>query len=281
MFGSKKRREKRENAKKEKVGVIRLKGEIISVKNRPEAINLANYEGIIKKTFELENLKAVALAISSPGGSPVQSELVYECIRYYADKKGIQVLTFIEEVGASGGYWLACAGDEIYALESSIIGSIGVVGGGFGFHKLIEKLGIERRIFTQGNNKVMLDPFLPLQEEHMERIGQVQAGIHTAFINLVKKHRSGKLSSDESELFSGAFWTGKPALEHGLVDGIGSMHKVCRERFGDDILFHEEEPASKKKKLWQRLLDVYSPHAFAKAFFDVAEARAAYGRYGL
>ena len=184
----------------------------------------------------MRKARAVALLINSPGGSPVQSHLIYRRIRALAAENKRPVIAFAEDVAASGGYMIACAADEIICDPSSIVGSIGVVGGSFGFAKLMEKLGIERRLYTSGENKAMLDPFLPEKPEDVERLKAVQREIHEGFIDLVKGSRGARLKGPENTLFSGEYWTGSKAVELGLADGIGDLRSTLRERFGDDVV---------------------------------------------
>lgn len=190
----------------------------------------------MKRRFD-DEFKAVALVINSPGGSPVQSALIADCIRRLADEKKIPVYTFIEDIGASGGYWLACAGDSIYAHENSIVGSIGVIAASFGFEDLIARYGVERRVHSAGKNKSFWDPFLPEDPQDVEKLKKLQAEIHESFKNWVRLRRSGKLPADESHLFEGDFWTGKHALELGLIDALGDYHGVLREKHGTEAKF--------------------------------------------
>jgi serine protease SohB len=218
------------------VPVVRLTGVIgFSTPLRP-GLSLAGVAKTLDKAFAVKNAKAVALAINSPGGSPVQSHLIFRRIRELAAEHKRHVIAFVEDAGASGGYMLACAGDEIFADPHSIVGSIGVVGGSFGFDKLIAKVGIERRLYTSGEHKASLDPFLPEDPGDVERLKKLQRAIHDDFIALVKSRRGGKLTGPESDLFSGEYWTGRRALELGLVDGIGDLHGVLRERFGEKVV---------------------------------------------
>src|SRR6185369_3620649 len=217
------------------VPVVRLTGAIgISSPLRP-GMTMANVARSLERAFSMSNIKAVALAINSPGGSPVQSHLIFKRIRALADEKKVPVIAFVEDVAASGGYMIACAADEIIADLSSIVGSIGVVGGSFGFDKLIEKIGVERRLYTSGENKAMLDPFLPEKPEDVERLKALQREIHESFIALVKARRGSKLDSRETALFSGAYWTGQRGRELGLVDAIGDLRTTLRERYGDKV----------------------------------------------
>src|SRR5882724_8884775 len=217
------------------VPVVRLAGVIgFSTPLRP-GLTLAAVGRQLERAFAVRNAKAVALIINSPGGSPVQSHLIYRRIRDLAAEKERRVIAFAEDVAASGGYMIACAADEIFCDASSILGSIGVVGGSFGFDKLIEKIGVERRLYTSGENKAMLDPFLPEKPEDVERLKALQREIHESFIALVKARRGGKLDSRVTALFSGAYWTGRRGRELGLVDAVGDLRTTLRERYGDKV----------------------------------------------
>ena len=189
----------------------------------------------LERAFATRNARAVALVINSPGGSPAQSHLIFRRIRQLAAEKKMPVLAFVEDVGASGGYMLACAADEIICDQFSIVGSIGVVGGSFGFPKLMEKLGIERRLYTSGERKVMLDPFLPEKPDDVKRIKAIQKDIHEHFIALVKERRGAKLKGTDKTLFSGEFWTAQTAIELGLADRIGDLRSTLRERYGEKV----------------------------------------------
>ena len=189
----------------------------------------------LERAFETPRARAVALIINSPGGSPSQSHLIFRRIRQLAEEKKIPVLAFVEDVGASGGYMLACAADEIICNDFSIVGSIGVVGASFGFHELMEKVGIERRLYTSGDRKVMLDPFLPQKPDDVKRIKAIQQDIHAHFIALVKERRGSRLNGPDKTLFSGEFWTAQKAIELGLADRLGDMRSTLRERYGDKV----------------------------------------------
>ena len=218
------------------VHLVRLHGAIgMGTPLRP-AITAKDYDDVLEKAFSRKGIAAVALAINSPGGSPVQSALIHSRIRALAEKHKVPVLVFCEDVAASGGYWLACAGDEIFADDSSIVGSIGVIAAGFGFVEALNKLGVERRVHTSGDNKSILDPFQPEKKEDVDRLLSLQADIHQSFKALVRNRRGAKLNGDEAELFSGAFWTGRQALERGLIDGIGHIHAVLEAKFGDKVV---------------------------------------------
>lgn len=217
------------------VAVIRLSGVIGAMGGFRRGLSLASQAGVIERAFKLRNLQAVALAINSPGGSPVQSALIAGRIRQLADEKQVPVIAFAEDVAASGGYWLACAADEIYADASSIIGSIGVVSGGFGLQGLIEKLGVERRLHTSGEKKAMLDPFQPEKPAEVKHLKDLQGDIHMAFKDMVRQRRGDRLKGPEKDLFSGAFWTGMKAMDLGLIDGLGDIRSVLRARYGDKV----------------------------------------------
>ncbi len=221
------------------VSVLRLEGVIAQSHGIRKGLNLASQAMAIEKAFNVRKLAAVALCINSPGGSPVQSALIAKRIRDLAEEKEIPVIAFAEDVAASGGYWLACAGDEVYANESSIIGSIGVISGGFGFTELIKKIGIDRRLYTSGDKKSILDPFTPEKPAEVKYLKSLQNEIHGTFSEMVKARRGKRLVGMEKEIFSGAFWTGSKALEMGLIDGIGDLRSVMRERFGDKVRLRE------------------------------------------
>ncbi len=233
------------------VSVLRLAGVIGRVGPvRGGSITLANMEKAIDRAFAPRRLAAVALSVNSPGGSPVQSALVAKRIRARADERGVPVLAFAEDVAASGGYWLACAGDEIFADENSIVGSIGVIAAGFGFSDLIARHGVERRVHTAGERKGMLDPFRPEDPEEVERLLAVQRDMHETFIAHVRARRGRRLKEPEEILFSGEFWTGRRAIELGLVDGLGDLRGVLRDRFGDRVRIR---PVAVRRSLRRRL----------------------------
>jgi serine protease SohB len=223
-------------ARRPVVPVVRLGGVIgVSSPLRP-GLTLASCARSLERAFGMRRASAVALVINSPGGSAVQSHLIHKRIRALAAEKKLPVIAFLEDVAASGGYMIACAADEIVADVSSLVGSIGVVGGSFGFHGLLDKLGVERRLYTSGERKAMLDPFLPEKPEDVERLKAIQREIHAMFIDLVKERRGPKLSGPEDALFSGEFWTGSKALELGVVDRLGDMRSFLRDRFGDKVV---------------------------------------------
>lgn len=217
------------------VPVVRLSGTIGAVTPLRPGLTLAGVAKLLDRAFATKGAKAVALAINSPGGSPVQSRLIYLRIRALAAEKKLPVYAFVEDVAASGGYMIACAADEIYCDPSSIVGSIGVVGGTFGFTELIKKIGVERRLYTAGDHKAQLDPFLPEDPGDVERIKALQREIHALFISLVKDSRGTKLKGEESKLFSGEYWAGATSVALGLSDAIGDLRSVLRARFGDKV----------------------------------------------
>jgi signal peptide peptidase SppA len=189
----------------------------------------------IDNAFDIPSIKVLALNINSPGGSPVQSELIFNYIRRLAKEKNVHIITFIEDCAASGGYYLACTGDEIYASNSSIVGSIGVISSGFGFTELIKKIGVERRVYTQGENKSILDPFLPEKESDVNILNDVGKDIHQEFIEKVQERRGAKLCTNDGTLFTGKFWSGKAAKEKGLIDGTDDMYSILENKYGKNI----------------------------------------------
>src|SRR3954471_14629813 len=217
------------------VPAVRLAGVIGSVGLGGRGMTLAGLERALDAAFGHKHARAVALLINSPGGSPVQSALIAGRIRSLAEEKKLSVLAFVEDVAASGGYWLACAADEIYADPSSIIGSIGVVSAGFGFQDLIARYGIERRVHTSGKRKAMLDPFQPENDDDIVRLKAIQSEIHEAFKNMVRTRRADRLNGGDEDLFTGEIWTGARARELGLVDGLGDLRSVMRGRFGEKV----------------------------------------------
>ena len=268
------------------VSVLRLGGVIGAPVRFRGGLSLAALAAPIERAFSLPRVQAVALAINSPGGSAVQSSLIYRRIRALAEEKNLPVYTFCEDVAGSGGYWLACAGDEIYADENSIIGSIGVIYSGFGFVELLSKFGIERRLHTAGDKKSLLDPFGPEKPADIARLKALQKDIHTSFKDAVKLRRAGKLKGGGRQLFSGEFWTGKRALELGLIDGIGDLRSVMRERFGEDVRLRL---VGARRPLWQRMRfgvpALERPEgvagAWAQSLIAALEERAFWERYGL
>ena len=226
------------------VPVVRLSGVIGAVTPLRPGMSLAGVARLLERAFAMRNAKAVALVINSPGGSPVQSRQIYLRIRQLAAEKGLPVLVFVEDVAASGGYMIACAGDEIFCDPSSILGSIGVVGGTFGFQELIKKIGVERRLYTAGAHKAMLDPFLPENPDDVARVKALQREIHAIFIALVKRSRGGRLKGGEDVLFSGEYWAGETSISLGLADAIGDLRSTLRARYGDKVQTPVIAPAS-------------------------------------
>lgn len=262
--------------RKDVVAVVKLHG-VITPTPSPLArgsINLAAVESALTRAFGHERLKAVALQINSPGGAPTQSGLVAERIRQLADEKNVPVLAFAEDVAASGGYWLACAADEIYAHRTSMVGSIGVISGGFGFTGLLERFGIERRLHTAGANKSRLDPFSPEKPEDVEWLKKMHGQLHELFVDWVTERRGDRLSGSE-DLFTGDVWLGARAVELGLIDGVGSLRQVITERYPDA----EIAVAEPKKPLLARL-GIGAPAA-ASALLDAVQSKAAWSRFGL
>ena len=216
------------------IPVVRLQG-VIAADQRPGRLNIAGVAPLLQKAFAMKAAPAVVVIVNSPGGSPVQSRLISKRIRDLADENGKKVIVFVEDAAASGGYFIAVAGDEIIADPSSIVGSIGVIFAGFGFEQAIEKLGVERRVYTAGKNKSTLDPFLPAKETDIERIKAHELDIHQVFIEHVKQRRGAKLKADDDTLFTGEWWTGLRSLDLGLIDALGDFHQVLRERFGENV----------------------------------------------
>jgi signal peptide peptidase SppA len=217
------------------VPVVRLSGVIGAVTPLRPGMSLAGVARMLERAFSTRNAKAVALVINSPGGSPVQSRQIYLRIRQLAAEKSLPVLVFVEDVAASGGYMIACAGDEIFCDPSSILGSIGVVGGTFGFQELIKRIGVERRLYTAGAHKAMLDPFLPENPDDVARVKALQREIHAIFIALVKQSRGGRLKGGDDVLFTGEYWAGETSVALGLADTIGDLRSVLRARYGEKV----------------------------------------------
>ncbi|QFU85367.1 S49 family peptidase [Amycolatopsis sp. YIM 10] len=262
--------------RKDVVSVVKLHG-VITPQASPlsrGAINLSALETALTRAFDHDRLKAVALLINSPGGAPTQSGLVAERIRQLADKKGVPVLAFAEDVAASGGYWLACAADEIFAHRTSLVGSIGVISGGFGFAELLERFGVERRLHTAGENKSRLDPFSPEKPEDVEWLKKLHTQLHELFVNWVKERRGERLKGG-GELFTGDVWLGTKAVELGLIDGVGNLREVLAERYPDA----EIAIAEPKKPLLAKL-GLGAPAA-ASAVLDAVSTKAAWARFGL
>ena len=262
------------------VAVVRFEG-VILPRARRNAISLASHSAAIERAFRLRGLVAVAIVVNSPGGAPVQSALLYRRIRQLADQKNIPVVAFAEDVAASGGYWLALAGDEIFGEETSLLGSIGVVSGSFGVHELIRRFGIERRLYTAGTHKSLLDPFLPVNPEDVERLSALQQDIHRAFKDHVRRRRAGKIDADDESLFNGDVLTGHMAAQRGLIDGIGELRGVMRSRYGDNVRLRAI-PVERRRPLWGRLpLTAREPADLIGDAVDWLEARLLWSRFGL
>lgn len=281
-------------SRKAVVPVLRFSGPIGMVTPLRPGLAISGVASSIEKAFNLSKLPSVAVVINSPGGSPVQSNLIFKRIRQFAEEKNKKVYVFCEDVAASGGYFLAISGDEIYADPSSIVGSIGVISASFGFVEAIEKLGIERRVYTSGLSKSTLDPFLPEKPEDVARLQAIQRDVHDVFIGLVKERRAGKLRAPDAELFSGAFWSGPKAAELGLIDGIADVRTKMQEIHGSEIRLQVVEPA--KPGLLGRLrrmtpnvgggvmgrdAPAHLSLAFADDLVSAMETRAMWSRYGL
>lgn len=260
------------------VACVTLSGVIGKDSKFSSGINFDNVEPLLKKAFALKDIKAVAININSPGGSPVQSELIYNYIRELALEKKIPTYTFAQDVAASGGYFLLIAGDEIYAHNSSIIGSIGVIFSSFGFVDLIKKAGISRRVHTEGKNKAILDPFLPEEKENIEILKDAQRDIFESFRNLVKERRQNKLKGDDdfldNNIFTGAFWSGKKSAELGLIDGVCDMRSKMKEKFGNEVKFVK---ITTKKSL---IKSIFSEKTL-DLFFDKFDEKIKLSRFGL
>lgn len=253
------------------VPVVRLEG-AIAAGGRGNTLNIAKVEKVLTRAFAFKSAPAVAILVNSPGGSPVQSKLIHDRIRALAEDKKKPVLVFCEDVAASGGYMIACAGDEIFADASSILGSIGVISASFGFVEAMDKLGVERRLKTAGESKSLGDPFSPETEEQKARLERIMGRIHEHFIALVKDRRGDKLTGED--LFTGEVFTGDEAIENGLADALGDVHTQLRERFGHDVR--------------TKLMTVPSPNPLARlmgqgaaSFVEVVETRGLWSRYGL
>ena len=261
------------------VAILPLEGVIGSGGRLSKPLNLAAIEDRITRAFDIYNLKAVALAVNSPGGSPVQSELIMRRIKDIAKEKKIPVYAFAEDVAASGGYLISLAAEEIYAHEASIVGSIGVISAGFGFNRAIDKIGVDRRVYAAGDSKSILDPFQPEKDKDVKLLKDMQKEIHEFFKNLVKESRGDKLKGAQKTLFSGQFWAGKDAVKLGLVDGIGDLHTICREKFGPKTKFkriREDKPFLKS------LLGIsLARPKISDEILATLESRALWSRFGL
>ena len=268
------------------VPVVRLSGVIGAVTPLRPGMSLAGVARMLERAFSVKNAKAVALVINSPGGSPVQSRQIYLRIRQLAEEKKLPVLVFVEDVAASGGYMIACAGDEIFCDPSSILGSIGVVGGSFGFQELIKKIGVERRLYTAGAHKAMLDPFLPENPDDVARLKALQREIHDIFIALVKGSRGARLKGADDVLFTGEYWAGDTSVSLGLADAIGDLRSTLRARYGEKVQTPLIAPAS---GMLSGLLGRRSPGAISawentanlpEEVISALESRAIWAKFG-
>lgn len=265
-----------EKISRPRVAVLRLSGVIGRTGMvRRGGLTLEDLADSIERAFKLPHLSAVALAVNSPGGSPVQSSLIAKRLRDLAAEKEIPVFAFCEDVAASGGYWLACAGDEIYADGASVVGSIGVVSAGFGFPALLEKIGVERRVYTSGDKKAILDPFRPENPDDVEHLKELQEDIHAQFREYVRARRGDRLAADDGVLFSGEFWTGNRAKELGLVDAIGDLRGVLREKYGEDVRL---QVITERKNWFQKRFGLGA--GWADELVAAVEARLMWSRYG-
>ncbi len=257
---------------------IRLAGVIGSAGRFKQGIDFSGQQEIIKKAFSFKKAKSVAISINSPGGSPVQSHLIHDYIKQLAKKNKKKVIVFAEDVAASGGYLIACAGDEIFANSSSIVGSIGVISASFGFQDAIKKIGIQRRVYTAGKNKSTLDPFKEEKDEDIERIKKLQLELHSDFIEVVKKSRGPKLKDPEkNNTFTGEFWSGSASMKLGLIDGLGNAEQILREKFGEDVVIKklEKQKSFIAKKLSSSIDNQIDNIA------SVIEERALWQKFGL
>ncbi len=264
--------------KKKIIPHVRLSGVIGSAGRFKQGIDFSGQQEIIRKAFLFKKSENIAISINSPGGSPVQSHLIHDYIRQLAKKNNKKVIVFAEDVAASGGYLIACAGDEIYANSSSIVGSIGVISASFGFQDAIKKIGVQRRVYTAGKNKSTLDPFKEEKEEDIERIKKLQLELHSDFIEVVKKSRGSKLKDPEkNNIFTGEFWSGTASMKLGLIDGIGNAEQILREKFGEDIVIKklEKQKSFIAKKLSSSIDNQIDNIA------SVIEERALWQKFGL
>jgi signal peptide peptidase SppA len=264
------------------VPVVRFDG-VIAPRQWRGAMSLASHAAALERAFRMKRAVGVAIIVNSPGGSPVQSSLLYRRIRQLSEERHLPVFAFAEDVAASGGYWLVLAGDEVYADETSILGSIGVVSSGFGFTRLIDRIGVDRRLHTAGENKSLLDPFLPENERDLERLTALQQDIHGAFKDHVKHRRLGKIDAADESLFSGEVMTGRMALAKGLIDGIGDLRTVMKARFGERVRL--VPVASERRRRWslgrlRRGVDT-ERLGFVADLAGWLEARLLWARFGL
>jgi len=270
--------------KKKIVPVVLLSGIIGNVGGLRNGITISSIENLLEKAFKIKNPAAVAIIINSPGGSPVQSSLIYKRIKKLAKKNKSKVIFFVEDVAASGGYYIACAGDEIYVDENSIVGSIGVIYASFGFDKLIKKYGIERRVFTTGKYKSILDSFQKQKLSDVKKLKSIQIEIFKNFKEVVLKSRGKKINKKNKNIFSGSFWAGKEAIKLGLVDGIGDLKTVMEKKFGEKLRYIPIKP---KKSFLKSILsksfysrDLVDTKKIINDMMSYIENRNIWGRYG-
>ncbi len=270
--------------KKKIVPVVYMSGIIGNVGALKNGITISSTQDLLEKAFKIKNSAAVALIINSPGGSPTQSSLIYKRIKKLAKKNKTKVIFFVEDVAASGGYYIACAGDEIYVDENSIVGSIGVIYTSFGFDKLIKKYGIERRIFTTGKYKSILDSFQKQKLSDVKKLKSIQSEIFKNFKEVVLKSRGKKINIQNKNIFSGSFWAGKEAVKLGLVDGIGDLNTIMEKKFGEKIKYIPIKP---KKSFLKGVLsrssyfkDLVDTKETISDMMEYMESRNIWGRYG-
>ncbi|MFP4314348.1 MAG: S49 family peptidase [Alphaproteobacteria bacterium] len=264
-----------------KVAVIRFSGVIADSTMKRGGISHARFEKTIENAFDLHKLQAVVLLINSPGGSPAQSSLIADQIKTLAKEKDVPVYAFAEDVAASGGYWLACAADKIYAQPSSIIGSIGVISAGFGFQDFIAKHNIERRVYTSGKDKGFLDPFLEEKPADVKRLKTLQSEIHDQFKDWVRERRGEHLKAEDKDLFEGQFWTATIALEKGLIDGLGDYKTIIKDAHGEDIKFKELKADKSITSYLAPGSKIGLPASWSDDLLETLESRAIWNRYGL
>ncbi|WP_237213405.1 S49 family peptidase [Falsiroseomonas oryziterrae] len=264
-------------ARHPRVAVLRLSGLIAARSGgfAPAGISAQGMAPLIERAFAIRRLAGVVLLINSPGGSPVQSSLVAQRIRRLADEKQVPVIACVEDAAASGGYWLACAADEIVVDAASVIGSIGVISAGFGLSETIARYGVQRRLHTAGTEKSFLDPFRPERPEDVARLNDLLAELHETFKAWVRTRRAGKLKADEAEVFTGRFWTGRQGVELGLADRLGEVSSEIKSRFGETA--QQVVIGARRPPWFARLLPGFS----AEALMAAAEERAAWARLGL
>ena len=270
--------------KKKIVPVVHISGIIGNVGGLRSGITISSVEHLIEKAFKIKNSSAVAIIINSPGGSPVQSSLIYKRIKSLSIKNKTKVFFFVEDVAASGGYYIACSGDEIYVDENSIVGSIGVIYASFWFDKLIKKYGVERRIFTTGKNKSILDSFQKQKLSDIKKLKSVQMNIFKNFKDIVIKSRGKKINKENKEIFSGSFWAGNEAVKLGLVDGIGDLKSIMKNKFGEKIKYVTIKPKkSFLKSIFSKSFyskDLVGTKKIINDIITYMESKNIWGRYG-